>query len=208
MTWRPSLRDITGVEILLVYALAVISVLALGWWLFRVLKAYRTGGKRSAVLQPSLAVVLFLALTWLYVSFERTSGVLPTGGLHYLKGYLCWPYNVSVFSIDDVKLDSAFYRYPLDDYLLKSGEYGITRWTNYSPIDTVIWYGMDSTLKGCNDHNDLYDALMRGDSLYFAGTYRNMIVPNGSRKQAYERIIFLDVTRKRLHIFKDINKVF
>jgi hypothetical protein len=143
-----------------------------------------------------------------YACGDRTSSILPEAELHHLEDYHCWPYDVSVYTIDEVKLDPAFYRYPLDDYLFESGEDGITHWTNYGPIDTAIWYGMDSTLKGCDDRVDLYDALMRGDPIYFAGTYSNVIVLNGSRKQKYERILFLDLTRKRLHIFKDINKLF
>jgi hypothetical protein len=208
MTWSPSFRDYTGVEVLLLYVLVGISVLALGWWLLRVVKTYRTGGKRSAILQPSSLVVLFLALAWLYVSFERTSGVLPTGDAHYLEGCLCWPYNVTVHSIDEVKMDQAFHRYPLDSYFPEGEDFGRTRWTNYNEIDTALRYGMDSTLKYCVGNNDLYNSLLNGDPIYFAGTYRPKIVSSGSRKRHYERILFLDVTKGRLHIFKDINKVF
>jgi len=162
---------------------------------------------RSTIIHPTMLVVLPLVFTWLFLFFERTSGVLPTGNLHYLEDYLCWPYNASVYSTDEVKMDSAFHRYPLDSYFSEGEELGRTRWTKYNEIDIAEWYGMDSTLKRCNDNADLYDALMRRDPVYFAGTYRLEIVANGRRKQVYERILFLNVNQKRLHIFKDINKV-
>jgi hypothetical protein len=139
---------------------------------------------------------------------ERTSSILPEGDLHHLEDYHCWPYDVSVYSIDEMKLDSAFHHYPLDNYFSEGAEHGITHWTRYNEIDTALWNGMDSTLKECDGNADLYRSLLGGGPIYFAGTYRNMIVSNGSRKRMYERILFLDVTNHRLHIFKDINKVF
>lgn len=190
------------------YALIVISFLALSWWLLRIVKAYRTGGYRSAILQPSLLVVLLLALAWLYLLFERTSDVLPKGDLLYLGDHLCWPYNVNVYSIDEWEMDSAFHRYPLDSYFSEGEEFGRTRWTKYNEIDTAVWYGMDSTLKYCVGNTDLYNSLLKGHPIYFAGTYRMVIVANGSKKRDYERILFLDVTNDRIHIFKDIDKVF
>lgn len=139
---------------------------------------------------------------------ERASSILPEGGMHHIEDQHCWPYNVSVYSVDEVKLGPGFDRYPLDDYFTESKDYEITRWTNYQGIDTALWNGMDSTLKGCNDHTELYDGLMHGDPIYFAGTYRMMFVSNDRRKRDYERILFLDVNNKRLHVFKNINKVF
>lgn len=139
---------------------------------------------------------------------DRTSGIVPAGDLHHVEDYHCWPYDVSVYSIDEVKLDSSFHRYPLDGYFSESAEYERTRWTNYNENDTALWSGMDSTLKACDGNTDLYRSLLGDGSMYFAGTYRTIIVSNGSRKRKYDRILFLDVTNHRLHIFKDINKVF
>ena len=139
---------------------------------------------------------------------DRTSGVLPDGDPRYLEDYHCWPYDVSIYAIDEVKLVPEFVRYPLDSYFSEGEETGITHWTNYNEIDTALWNGMDSTLNGCDGNTDLYRSLLGGGPIYFAGTYRNMIVSSGSRKQVYERLLFLDLTKKRLHIFKDVNKVF
>ena len=208
MTWRPSLRHITGVDVLLLYALVVISVIALAWWLHRVVKAFHTGGKRSTILQPSLLVVLLLALSWVYLLFDRTSGVLPKGDLSYLGNHLCWPYNVNVYCIDEWKMDSAFHHYPLDSYFPESEEFAITHWTNYQEIDTALWNGMDGTLKDCVGNTDLYRSVLGGDPIYFAGMYRMKYVSDHSRKRVYERILFLDATNNRLHVFKNINKVF
>lgn len=208
MTWRPTLSGLHGSDVLLLFALFVISTIALVWWLIRVFKALRTGGIRSAILRPSSLVVLLLSFAWLYVFVERTSGILPEGDLTYEEDYLCWPYNVSVYSIEGLQVGPTLQHYPLDSYLPGGKELERTRWTRYNEVDTAEWHGMDSTLKDCVGNTDLYHSLVSGNPIYFAGTYSRMVVETGVRRRQYETLLFLDTTHQRLHMFKDINKVF
>lgn len=143
-----------------------------------------------------------------YACRERTSNILSEGEIHYLENYHCWPYDVSIYSIDKVKIDSSFYNYPLNDYFDGNEKYKITHWTKYNEIDTTIWNGMDSTLKKCDDNIDLYNSMLREHSIYFAGMYRNITGSSGSQKRQYAKIMFIDLSNNRLHIFKDINKIF
>lgn len=137
-----------------------------------------------------------------------TSGLLPDAELHHLEDYHCWPYSVSIYSFDGALEKAALHGYPLDSYFPANGKYEVTRWSVYSEKDTSIWGGADSTLKDCTGNAELYASVLRGDRLYYAGQYMNMITAGGGSKRHYERLIFLDPKSKRLHVFKDVNKVF
>jgi hypothetical protein len=151
---------------------------------------------------------LVLMALCLYACDENPSSILPDSDLHYLEDYHCWPYDVSVYSVDKLKVDSSFFNYPLNHYFRVNEKYEITHWTKYNEIDSAIWNGMDSTLKECDDNVDLYNSLTKGNPIYFAGMYRLIIISSGIQKREYQEIVFLDLTNNRIHVFKDINKVF
>jgi len=139
---------------------------------------------------------------------ENASNILPEGNLKYLEKYHCWPYDVNVYSIDEVKIDSLFYSYPLRSYFGENPKYKITTWTKYDEIDTTVWYGMNKTLEQCNENIELYNQLLKGNDIYYTGIYQNFKVINGKKKRSYEKILFLDLANNKLHVFKDINKVY
>lgn len=156
-------------------------------------------------LKNALAVVLASSLL---ACGGKTSSILPDAELSYLSGYHCWPYDASIYSTGGLEFDPSWLSYPLDDFFSTGGKYTITHWTDYAAIDTALWNGMDSTLSECVGNNELHRSLLNGDPVYFSGMYRNMIVANGGKKRKYAQILFLDLRNQRLHMFKDINKVF
>jgi len=139
---------------------------------------------------------------------ENTSNILPEGDLKYLEKYHCWPYDVNVYSIDEVKIDSLFYSYPLRSYFGENPKYKITAWTKYDEIDTTAWHGMNKTLEECDDNIELHNQLLKGNDIYYTGIYQDFKVLKGEKRRKYEKILFLDLVNNRLHIFKDINKVY
>lgn len=139
---------------------------------------------------------------------QNSSDLLPDTELKSISEYHCWPYDVKIYSVDGIKIDSLFYTYPLESYFGENPKYKITTWAKYNEIDTTVWYGMNKTLKECDDNIELYNQLSKGDDIYYAGIYQNFKVLNGEKKRKYEKILFLDLVNKRLHIFKDINKVY
>ena len=147
-------------------------------------------------------------MAFLFACNESTSNILPEGDFKHIDKYHCWPYDVNVYSIDEVKIDSLFYNYPLISYFGENPKYKITTWTKYNEIDTTVWHGMSKTLKECDDNVELYNQLLKGNDIYYAGIYQNFKVLKGKKRRKYEKILFLDLVNKRLHIFKDINKVY
>lgn len=139
---------------------------------------------------------------------ENTSNILPESDLKHLQKYHCWPYDVDVYSIDEVKIDSLFYSYPLKSYFGENPKYKITTWTKYNEIDTAIWQGMNKTLEQCDHNIELYNELLLEHDIYYAGIYQNFKVLKGEKTRKYEKILFLDLVNKRLHILNDVNKVY
>ena len=138
----------------------------------------------------------------------NTSGILPDSDLTHLEKYHCWPYNVEVYSFDELEIDSLFYSFPSRSYFGTDSKYEETTWSKYNDIDTTVWKGMDKTLKECDDNTTLYKQLLKGRDIYYAGKYSLMKIKSGEKRRRYEEVLFLDPTDKKVHVFKDVNKVY
>ncbi len=156
----------------------------------------------------SLRIFFILSIAILFGCNEDTSNILPKGDIKYLEKYHCWPYDVNVYSIDEVKIDSLFYSYPLRSYFEDNPKYKIATWTKYLEVDTTIWYGMDKTLEQCDENIELYNQILKGSDIFYSGSYQYFKNQQGKQRRRYERILFLDLSNNKLHIFKDINKVY
>lgn len=141
-------------------------------------------------------------------SCNNTSGILPDMELQHSEKYHCWPYNVNVFTTSSVTVDSLFYTYPLKSYFGENPKYKIATWAKYEKIDTTEWDGMNKTLMECDENIELYNQVLKGGEIYFAGSYRYFLNQHGERRRQYEVILFLDLGNNKMHIFKDINKLY
>jgi hypothetical protein len=141
---------------------------------------------------------------------QNISNTLPNAKFKYLGKYHCWPYNVKVYSVNKVLIDSLFYTYPLKSYYRINTKYNTSPWAKYesSEIDTTIWYGMDKTLEQCDDNIELSNQVLKGGEIYYSGIYQYFKNKNGEQRRRYETILFLDVNNNKMHVFKDINKVY
>lgn len=151
-------------------------------------------------------IVLFF-LIYLSLSCRNTAELLPKAHVDYLENYHCWPYDVKVFSISDFNIDSLFYKYPLDNYFKKSNSLFISKWKNYQGYDSSKWSGMKTVLAQC-DNNEIYMQLKNKKDIYFSGSYRYLKNLNGEKLRDYEIVIFLNLHNKKMHIFKNVNKVY
>ena len=142
------------------------------------------------------------------IGCHNTSDILPDTRLKHLEEYHCWPYDVNVYSLDEVKIDSLLFIYPLNSYYRSNPKYKTTTWTMYSGIDTTIWYGMDKTLEQCEENTELFNQILKRDDVYYAGKYQYIKNKQGDKRRRYDEILFLDIRHKKLHIFKDINKLY
>jgi hypothetical protein len=149
-----------------------------------------------------------LLVAILFGCTENTSNILPNGELKYLEKYHCWPYDVEIYSVDEVKVDSLFYTYPLRSYFGEHPKYNMTKWAKYDEIDTTLWLGMNKTLEQCDGNIELHNQILNESEIYYTGIYQDFKVLEGKEKRKYEKILFLDLNNNKLHIFKDINKVY
>ena len=144
----------------------------------------------------------------------NNSNVLPGAKIGYLEKYHCWPYDVTVYSVKNIKIDSLFYTYPLKRYFGNNTKYNISTWKKYDDSDwkkyddsdTLIWSGMNKVLEQCDDNIELYMHIMKGEEIYYSGSYQYMKNREGKKERSYEKILFLDLKSNKLHVFKDVNK--
>ena len=156
-------------------------------------------------------IYLFLVLG---LSGCNNSSVLPGAKIGYLEKYHCWPYDVTVYSVKNIKIDSLFYTYPLKRYFGNNTKYNIStwkkyddsEWKKYDDSDTLIWSGMNKVLEQCDDNIELYMHIMKGEEIYYSGSYQYMKNREGKKERSYEKILFLDLKSNKLHVFKDVNK--
>lgn len=157
--------------------------------------------------------IIFLFLV-LGLSGCNNSNVLPGAKIGYLEKYHCWPYDVTVYSVKNIKIDSLFYTYPLKRYFGNNTKYNISTWKKYDDSDwkkyddsdTLIWSGMNKVLEQCDNNIELYMHIMKGEEIYYSGSYQYMKNREGKQERSYEKILFLDLKSNKLHIFKDVNK--
>jgi hypothetical protein len=162
-------------------------------------------------MKKSGIIFLFLVLC---LSGCNNSNVLPGAKISYLEKYHCWPYDVTVYSVENIKIDSLFYTYPLKRYFGNDTKYNISTWKKYDDLDwkkyddsdTLIWSGMNKVLEQCDDNIELYMHIMKGEEIYYSGSYQYMKNREGKKERSYEKILFLDLKSNKLHIFKDVNK--
>lgn len=121
------------------------------------------------------------------------------------ENYHCWPYDVNVYSVENIKIDSVFFTFPRHAFYGEQTKYQMSNWSRYDVIDTTVWYGMKLTLENCDDNHELFERHRQGNDIYFAGIYRERLDKNEEKKRVYNQIMFLDVTGKKLHVFEDIN---
>lgn len=150
---------------------------------------------------------IYLTLIFIF-GCRNSSDILPVAELRCISDYHCWPYDVKIYSVKDLRIDSLFYTYPLNSYFGENPKYKITTWSKYDEIDTALWSGMNNTLEQCDDNTELYNQILKGADIYYSGIYQDLKVQNGVKRRVYEQILFLDLSCNRLHIFKDINKVY
>ena len=144
----------------------------------------------------------------------NNSNVLPGAKIGYLEKYHCWPYDVTVYSVKNIKIDSLFYTYPLKRYFGNNTKYNISTWKKYDDSDwkkyddsdTLIWSGMNKVLEQCDDNIELYMHIMKGEEIYYSGSYQYMKNREGKKERSYDKILFLDLKSNKLHVFKDVNK--
>ena len=162
-------------------------------------------------MKKSVIIFLFLVLGLLGCN---NSNVLPGAKIGYLEKYHCWPYDVTVYSVKNIKIDSLFYTYPLKRYFGNNTKYNISTWKKYDDSDwkkyddsdTLIWSGMNKVLEQCDDNIELYRHIMKREEIYYSGSYHYMENREGKKERAYEKILFLDLKSNKLHVFKDVNK--
>lgn len=150
-----------------------------------------------------LSLVLLVAL----IGCKRSSNLLPKADINYLEEYHCWPYDVTVYSTENVRIDSLFYTYPLQSYFGSNPKYQVSTWAKYAEIDSTIWLGMNKVLEQC-DNKELYEQVINGEDIYYAGSYQYLKNKQGEERRRYESILFLNIEKNKLHLFKDINKVY
>lgn len=149
-------------------------------------------------------ILTVLALT----SCNNFKEPIPNVDIVYTDKYHCWPYDVEIYSVKNVKIDSTFFKYPQKDYFGNNSKYIATTWALYKDIDTLLFDGLDITLRECDDNKSLYQGIIKGDKIYYSGIYRLNRNLEGVKKRVYDEILFLDLKNNKLHIFKDINKVY
>ncbi|WP_321515399.1 hypothetical protein [Marinifilum fragile] len=151
---------------------------------------------------------LSLLLIVILLGCRNASNLVPEADINYLEKYHCWPYDVMVYTVDNIKVDSLFYTYPLQSYFGSNTKYQISTWIKYADFDSTVWSGMNKVLEQCDDNLELYNQIIKGEDIYFAGSYKYLKDKSGKEKRRYETILFLDVKANKLHSFKDINKVY
>jgi hypothetical protein len=65
---------------------------------------------------------------------------------------------------------------------------------------------MNKVLEQCDDNIELYMHIMKGEEIYYSGSYQYMKNREGKKERSYEKILFLDLKSNKLHVFKDVNK--
>ncbi len=159
-------------------------------------------------------IILFLLIINLLGCYNSNS-ILPKAKINHLEKYHCWPYDVTVYSVKNIKIDSLFFTYPLIRYFGNNTKYNISTWKKYDDSDwkkyddsdTLIWSGMNKVLEQCDDNIELYMHIMKGEEIYYSGSYHYMENREGKKERSYEKILFLDLKSNKLHVFKDINKL-
>lgn len=162
---------------------------------------------RSTMLIKKISIIPALLIVS-GCNISSNKDIVPFEIHNKVSSYHCWPYDVDVYPVSNIKIDSLFYSYPLGSYFGKNPKYKMTTWTRYGEIDTTVWRGMQSTLEQCDDNIELHNQILKGNDVYYSGIYRNFKALKGAEIRRYEKILFLDLANNRLHIFQDINKVF
>ncbi|KAA3613110.1 MAG: hypothetical protein D8M58_12440 [Calditrichaeota bacterium] len=161
-------------------------------------------------MQKTVSRILFGLLICVLISCNDVTDIFPedVNSIKHIENYHCWPYNVSVYSIDQLEIDSLFFTYPLKSYFEDYSIYEVSTWSLYSEYDTVLWHGFDKTLRACDGNIELINQVMKKVDIYYSGCYRYVKDRDSEDRKRYEKILFLDLRNKKLHIFQDINKIY
>lgn len=162
---------------------------------------------KTIVLNMRINIILLFFIV-LGCDNSSNSDIVPFKIQNKVSSYHCWPYDVNVYSVNNIKIDSLFYTYPLKSYFGVNPKYKVTNWKKYAEIDTTVWYGMNKTLEQCDDNVELNNQRLKGGDIYYTGSYQYLKNQQGEERRSYEKILFLDIANNRLHIFEDINKTY
>ena len=148
-----------------------------------------------------------LLLILIISSCENSSSTLPNE-LAFIEDYHCWPYNVEVYTVENLKTDNHIVEYPLDNFCSGSDKVFQTKWVKFKNLDTAVQNGYISMLSKCDDHSGLHDQIIKGNEIYFAGCYKYGKNRENDKVKFYYDITFLDVNEKELHVLEYINYIY
>lgn len=133
--------------------------------------------------------IILLFFIVLGCSSCSNSDIVPFKIQDKVEKYLCWPYDVKVYSIDNIKIDSLFYTYPLKSYFGENPRYEVVTWTKYYKMDTLS-LDMKLTLGECHLNKELYNQLLKGKDIYYAGIYCYNEVSNEKKLEGMRKYCF------------------
>lgn len=154
-----------------------------------------------------MKIISFLLCSFIF-GCQNHSNLIHGAKFEYVNSYHCWPYDVEVYSVSNVTIDSLFFSYPSTTFKRGYPKLSLSTWDDYAKLDTIVWYGMEKTLNDCDENNELYQQIINEESVYYSGLYRYVKNLAGNKIRRYEIITFLDLQRMKVHIFKDMNKVY
>ena len=150
---------------------------------------------------------IILICSLLYSSCNDGVKKVPDGSkLVFELEYHCYPYNVDVYKVNNLNIETDFYELPMLESQNKKCK--LTKWTKFTQLESKEQIGYRSFLKKCDANSDLDMSLEENDEIYFSGLYQYLLNREGKKVKCYDRIYFLNETKKRFHLFNDINTLY
>jgi hypothetical protein len=150
----------------------------------------------------SVLTVLVLVAVLLF-GCDNLKTVVPFTIKGKVSSNHCFPYNVSVYKIDDVIAVDKLNTYPKQEFC-RDDKFESLDWKKFSDYKDDYKDSLVLRLQACDGDTKLYNEINQGDEIYISGCYRNKNNGRGETVRLFDRIAFLNASTKKLYILKDM----
>lgn len=139
--------------------------------------------------------------------------IFPNANVKYIGKYHCWPYNVKMYSVNEIKVDSLFFTYPLHEFsdvyvkCRSDKKCHLLKWTAFNKLESQISYSFEWDLKNNNEDTmpeNLLKQIKADTEMYFTGGYRYFKSEKNAKEKRFYKIALYIPKEKQLHIFEEL----
>lgn len=147
-----------------------------------------------------------LTLFCILMFCKNGADIAPNITMRLIGGDHCWPYNLKVYEIGNLPVDSMLYQYPRSSYYGLKRNYDLqATWKRFSDSSSHFPNGLKSFFIECDAATRFPGLLGEENDVLYAGSYTYMLGIGGAKSPHYNELLLIDLSEQKMYILDFMN---